>query len=108
MASLGYTLGMEEIEFEFNAEKNKLLKEQRGISFEEIIFYINNGHLLDVIQHDNTEKYAGQKFYVVDVDGYVYLVPFVRMKNKIMLKTIFPSRKHTKQYLVKRGGKDNE
>ena len=100
---------MEEIEYEFSAEKNNTLKEQRSISFEEVIYYISNGHLLDTIQHHNKEKYAGQEFYVVDVDGYVYLVPFVRQNNKIFLKTIFPSRKHTKQYLekMKRGGKSH-
>ena len=92
---------MEEIEYEFNAEKNAALKEQRGISFEEIIYYISNGYLLDTIQHPNKEKYGSQKFYVVDVDGYAHLVPFVRQNNKIFLKTIFPSRKHTKLYLEK-------
>ena len=92
---------IDEIEYEFNAEKNGVLKEQRGISFEEIIYYISNGGLIDTIKHHNNDKYAGQLFYVVDVDGYVYLVPFVRTKNKIFLKTIFPSRKHTKQYLEK-------
>jgi len=88
-----------EIEYEYNAEKNTLLKEQRGISFEEVIYYIQNGHLLDTIKHPNKEKYADQYFYVVDVEDYVYLVPFVRQNNKIFLKTIFPSRKHTKQYI---------
>ena len=88
-----------EIEFEYNAEKNLKLKEERGISFEEIVYYINNGHLLDIIQHHNKNKYSGQSFYVVDVDGYVYLVPFVTKVNSVFLKTIFPSRKHTKKYL---------
>ena len=87
------------LEYEYSAEKNSKLKEERGISFEEIIYYINSGHLLDTIQHPNTDKYAGQHFYVIDVDGYVYLVPFVRQGNQIFLKTIFPSRKHTKKYL---------
>lgn len=101
---------MEEIEFEFNTEKNSLLKDQRGISFEEIIYYIGSGHLLDTIQHHNKNKYAGQQFYVVDVEGYVYLVPFVKENNRIFLKTIFPSRKHTKKYLekMKDGGKRDE
>ena len=92
---------MEEAEYEFSAEKNGILKGERGISFEEIIYYISNGKLLDTIQHHNNNKYNGQMFYVVDVEGYVYLVPFIRQKNKIFLKTIFPGRKHTKQYLEK-------
>lgn len=35
-----------EIEYEYSAEKNSKLKLERGISFEEIIYYIGNGHLL--------------------------------------------------------------
>jgi len=101
---------MEDVEYEFNAEKNAALKEQRGISFEEVIYYINNGHLLNIVYHHNNEKYKNQKFYVIDIDGYVYLVPFVRQNNRIFLKTIFPSRKHTKQYLekLKSGGKSHD
>jgi hypothetical protein len=88
-------------EYEYSAEKNAGLKEERGISFEEIIYYINNGYLLDVVQHPNKDKYAGQNFYIVDVDNYVYLVPFIREGGRTFLKTIFPSRKHTKKYLKK-------
>lgn len=90
-----------EIEYEYDTEKNIKLKEERGISFEEVIYYINNGCLLDVIKHPNKEKYANQYFYVVDIDSYVYLIPFVREGGRIFLKTIFPSRKHTKKYLGK-------
>ncbi len=85
--------------YEYSIEKSRKLKEERGISFEEIIYYIENGHLIDTVRHPNETKYAGQYFYVVDVDGYVYLVPFVRQGDTIFLKTIFPSRKHTKRYL---------
>lgn len=88
-----------EVEYAYNAEKNIKLKTERGISFEEIIYCIENGHLLDVIQHPNSKKYANQRFYVVDVAGYVHLVPFVKEGGVVFLKTIFPSRKHTKKYL---------
>lgn len=83
---------MIEIEYEYSAEKNIKLKKERGISFDEIIYYINNGHLLDTIKHPNEEKYGSQNFYVVDADGYVYLVPFVRNGDVVFLKTIFASR----------------
>lgn len=97
-----------DIEFEYSPEKNAWLKQERHISFDEIIFYIHAGYLLDTVQHHNKEKYAGQQFYIVDVEGYIYLVPFVENGDKIFLKTIFPSRKHTKKYLEqmkKRGDK---
>lgn len=89
-------------EFEFDPAKNQKLKEERGISFEEIILLIDEGYLIDVVEHSNKEKYPSQQFYVVDVDRYVYLVPFVREGNRIFLKTIYPSRKATKEYLNKK------
>ncbi|MBF0101382.1 MAG: DUF4258 domain-containing protein [Desulfobacterales bacterium] len=85
--------------FNWNHEKNKILKEERGISFEAIVFCIENGLLLDIIEHPNQEKYRGQKIYVVNVNGYVYLVPFVESEGEIFLKTVYPSRKYTKNYL---------
>ncbi len=85
--------------FEFNAEKNKKLLEVRNICFEHIISLINEGYVLDVIIHPNQEKYPGQNMYVIDVDGYCYLVPYIQNGKEIFLKTIIPSRKATKQYL---------
>jgi len=37
--------------------------------------------------------------FVVDVEGYVYLVPYVETEESVFLKTIIPSRKMTKKYL---------
>jgi hypothetical protein len=91
-----------DIEFEFNPDKNTLLKKERGIGFDEIIYRIHSGHLIDTVQHHNQEKYAGQCFFLVDVEGYVYLVPFDINEGKFVLKTIFPSRKHTKKYITHR------
>jgi hypothetical protein len=85
--------------FSWNSEKNALLKAGRQISFEEIVLYIGMGFLLDVLEHPNQEKYKGQKVFVVQVDDYVFLVPFIETEDKIFLKTIIPSRKATKKYL---------
>ncbi len=85
--------------FSWNEEKNELLKHERGISFEEVVFYIDLGFLLDVLEHPNQEKYKGQKVFVVQMEDYVYLVPFIESENEIFLKTIIPSRKATKKYL---------
>jgi len=41
----------------WNADKNRKLIEERGISFEEIIFSLQNGGLIDDIEHPNTENY---------------------------------------------------
>jgi hypothetical protein len=86
------------VSFIFAPDKNLWLKEHRGISFEEVISLIDSGHLLDVIEHKNHLRYGHQKVYVVDVSGYIYLVPFVKDGDAIFLKTIYPSRKATKEY----------
>ena len=75
------------------------MKEERQISFEDVVFYIEQGFLLDVLEHPNQEKYQGQKIFVVEIDEYAYLVPFVEDEREIFLKTIIPSRKATRKYL---------
>ena len=94
--------------YDYNIENNKALKRDRGISFDEIIAAIEGGKLLDIIKHPN-KKYGQQKIYIVDIDNYAYLVPFVKTGNNIFLKTIFPSRKLTKVYFDKNDtGQENE
>jgi uncharacterized DUF497 family protein len=90
--------------FDFNAEKNKKLLKIRGVCFEHIVSLINEGHVLDVIIPPNQERYPSQNMYVIDVDGYCYLVTYIQNKKEIFLKTIIPSRKATKQYLKNKGG----
>jgi len=85
--------------YNWNAEKNEVLIVKRGISFEEVVFYIENGGLLDEIAHPNTQDYPHQRIFVVAVESYVYLVPYIENENEIFLKTIIPSRKFTKIYL---------
>ena len=85
--------------FSWSPEKNQLLQEGRGISFEEIVFHIENGDVLDILEHSNPQKYPGQRILVVEVDGYAYLVPFVEDEREVFLKTIIPSRKATRDYL---------
>ncbi len=84
--------------YNWNFEKNQLLLKERGISFERIIFEISLGNELDVVLHPNQDKYPGQMISMVEVDDYVYAVPFVESDTEIFLKTIIPSRKATKQY----------
>ena len=87
--------------FNWNSEKNEQLRTDRGISFEEILFHIENGDVLDILQHPNQEKYGGQRIFVVEVNEYVHLVPFVEDETEVFLKTIIPSCKATKKYLGK-------
>ncbi len=85
--------------YNWNAEKNEQLIAERGVSFEEIVFYIENGGLLDEIAHPNAKEYSHQRIFVVAVENYVHLVPYVENDGEYFLKTIIPSRKFTKIYL---------
>ncbi len=87
--------------FDWNEEKNKWLKRERDVSFEQVVFGVENGNLLDVIRNPNQTKYRGQRVYVIEIEGYAYMVPYVEDDDVIFLKTIFPSRKYTKMYLRK-------
>lgn len=95
--------------YEFSADKNQQLIKERGISFEEIVVALGDGKLIDVITHHNKSKYPKQEIYLVDLNGYIYLVPFVRKDEKtVFLKTIFPSRKMTKRHLTREVYNDEE
>jgi len=85
--------------FDRDDVKNDILKNERNISFEIITIQIETGKLLDVLGHPNQKRYKNQKLFVVEYEGYVYLVPFIEDEEKIFLKTIIPSRKATKKYL---------
>ena len=85
--------------FTWNPEKNRLLQEERNISFEDVILHFSVGGLLDTFEHPNQEQYPGQQIHVIEIEGYVYLVPFVESEDEVFLKTIIPSRKATRTYL---------
>jgi len=92
--------------FVWDNEKNEKLKKERDVSFEDVLVAIQNGRLLDQLTHPNKKKYPGQTIFVIQILNYAYLVPCIEDDQKIVLKTIIPSRKATKQYLVrtKKGG----
>ena len=89
----------ESLRYEFSIEKNQKLITERRISFEEVIMAIEEDAVLDILPHPNSEKYPNQEIYVLNINNYVYLVPFIKEGRVIFLKTIFPHRKLTQQYL---------
>jgi hypothetical protein len=91
---------LEHMNYSFSAEKNARLKESRSISFDEVIAAIGNDQILDIVKHPNKSKYPNQELMIVNVKGYVYVVPFVEHDDGgIFLKTLYPSRKAKKYYL---------
>ncbi len=85
--------------FEWDIGKNQKLKQTRGVTFEDVVFHIIHGGLPDIVEHPNKTKYPNQKIFILNIENYVYLVPFVEGEKSVFLKTIIPSRKMTKKYL---------
>ena len=114
--------------FDWDDAKNAKLRAERGIGFEDIVFHIERGDLLDILEHPNPERYGGQRVFVRRED-HVCLVPFlpspaswhagygevpppcvaaadVEDEHTVFLKTIIPSRKATKEYLGEESHED--
>lgn len=86
------------MKYEWNPDKNKLLKEERNISFEQIVYHLSQGDVWKIADHPDQNNYPEQKIYFVIVKDYIYLVPHVVTQEHVFLKTIVPSRKATKLY----------
>jgi len=90
---------------DWNEEKNDKLKIDRDISFDEVAIKILSGQTLINAPHNNSSKYPNQHIYVVEIENYCYMVPYVKDGANIFLKTIIPSRKMTKKHLGDKNGK---
>jgi len=89
------------VHFAWNLDKNTWLIKERGISFERIVNLIEKDKVLDIIKHPNSALYPNQRIFILNIDNYAYLVPFVDDGAQVFLKTAIPSRKATKKYLRK-------
>ena len=83
----------------WNTEKNAKLRRERGVGFEDVLFQLNEGKILDIVDNPNNKRYPDQKVIVIEIKEYIYYVPFVEDEAEMFLKTIIPSRKLKKQYL---------
>jgi len=83
---------------DWSSVKNTWLKVNRSICFQDIYQAILLDQVIDIIKHPNKQKYPSQKIIIVNIAGYIYLVPFVEDEKKIFLKTIYASRKLNKKY----------
>jgi len=83
----------------WDSEKNEVLKRVRGISFEEIAYLIESSQILGI---EENPRRSDQKIYILEIENYAVVVPFVENNDEIFLKTAFPSRKYTKRYGLRR------
>ncbi|WP_306119343.1 MULTISPECIES: DUF4258 domain-containing protein [unclassified Roseitalea] len=79
--------------------KNRELMERHGIGFSDVVSAIENGGFLDMRRHPDTRPYGHQLQLLVEIDGYVFVVPCVVHDDGLFLKTLYPSRKATAAYL---------
>ncbi len=87
--------------YDWDNAKNRRLTKERKISFEAIVSLIESGNMIATAAGKG--KYAHQKQFIIELNRYIYVVPFIEDDQKIFLKTIIPSRKLTKKFLS--GGK---
>ncbi len=93
------------MKYEWSSEKNEWLKEERNISFEEVILHLSMGSVWREAEHPDQINYPGQRMYFVVINDYVHLVPFVPGRGSVFLKTIIPSRRATKLFLKEKEGR---
>ncbi len=87
------------MKFDWDPDKNEWLKKERGISFEEIALLLGSGLLWKDAPHPNPENYPHQRVFLIPIDDYIYFVPYVVDGSTFFLKTAFPHRKATRDYL---------
>ncbi len=78
-------------EFRWDEDKNKILKKERGVSFEEIL----DSKFLGAEKHRARKNQIVLKF---EYKKYIWIIPCVVEEGYIFLKTLYPSRKYTKKY----------
>ena len=89
------------MEFDWNEEKNKILKQERKLSFEQVKIEYDAGRVLGDAPNPTRPN---QRVFIVRIDGYVCLAPYVVNEFGIFLKTVFRSRAYNAVY----GGKDGK
>ena len=85
----------------WDPQKNDWLKRERRVSFEQVCEELYAGRVLAVLPNPQRK---GQLIYVIEINHYVCVVPFVRDGENIFLKTIYQNRDFNTLY----GGRDGK
>ncbi|MFW5728296.1 MAG: toxin [Spirochaetota bacterium] len=96
--------------FNWDDQKNRLLKRTRHIGFEEVVVAIQEERVVDIVEHPGEDRYPNQRISLIEHRNYIYAVPFVRNTEtgEVFLKTIFPSRRYTRLHLHAKGSANDE
>ena len=83
----------------WNETKNDQLYAKRGVTFEEVAAVILVGGEVDDYGNPNQQRYPGQRICVVEIRGYLYMVPYlIEQDGTRFLKTVFPSSRAMRRY----------
>ncbi len=80
------------MDIRWDRAKDDWLKRVRGVGFKEIMrarFIAREAH----------PRKPHQKLMFFEMNGYIWVVPYVRDENGIFLKTLFPSRVYTRKWM---------
>lgn len=72
-------------------EKDRVLKYRYGVSFGELM----RCRKIGMTPHPTRES---QRLMFFEMEGYVWVIPFVENEDEAFLKTFYPSRKYTRLY----------
>ena len=81
--------------FNWSEEKNELLVKERGVSFEDVLQCFENGNFFGVFENPSA-NFSEQEVFLVRINDYPCIVPFVENETEIFLKTIIPDRRFKK------------
>ena len=81
---------MYSLDFTWSADKNHLLKRQRGVAFEDVYIGLRRGDAVGTIFSHNPERYPGQDLLLIMIRNYLYAVPHQRVGDSVRLITIYP------------------
>ena len=84
-----------------NQKAEKLLRE-RDISVEAIADMLMRNEFLEILENP---RHPDQMMFIISYKEYTHAVPFIiDAEDRVVLKTVYPSRKHHKHF----GGKGHE
>ena len=89
------------MELRWNPDKDRWLIKNRGLGFAQLAQAMEDGGLLAVLEYLQANRANRQRLLVVEVAGYAWAVPAVADEAGWFLKTAWPSRKLTREYLRK-------
>lgn len=91
---------MELAVIKWDEAKNVWSKANRDLSFEAVVSALLSGQMIDDVEHPQRRN---QRIFIVELNGYMCAVPYVREEGTVFLKTIYPDRKMKAKY-----GSENE